>query len=146
MVRVWNLVEHLLLFVGIRLFLFVEPENHFFSFFASKLCFYYVSTIHCCCSYATASRVSTANIVQGYLLALLKGKPPTKKARVLHKQPSVSKLAAYQANPQSGVKKSGEQTRHQASPRGAVDQPVVRHHRRFTVRDHIRDIIYWEQY
>lgn len=39
------------------------------------------------------------------------GKPPTKKAKVLQKQPLMTKLAAYaqqQASQQSGVKKSGE--------------------------------------
>lgn len=40
-----------------------------------------------------------------------KGKPPTKKAKVLQKQPLMAKLAAYaqyQANQQSQVKKAGE--------------------------------------
>lgn len=44
-------------------------------------------------------------------VCVLKGKPPTKKAKVLQKQPLITKLAAYtqhQANQQSGVKKSGE--------------------------------------
>lgn len=41
----------------------------------------------------------------------LKGKPPTKKAKVLQKQPLMAKLAAYaqyQANQQNQVKKAGE--------------------------------------
>lgn len=44
-------------------------------------------------------------------IVVLKGKPPTKKAKVLQKPPLITKLAAYaqhQANQQSGVKKSGE--------------------------------------
>ena len=42
--------------------------------------------------------------------SVLKGKPPTKKAKVLQKQPLMAKLAVYaqyQANQQSSVKKAG---------------------------------------
>lgn len=41
----------------------------------------------------------------------LKGKPPTKKAKVLQKQPLVTKMVPftqYQTSTQGGVKKSGE--------------------------------------
>lgn len=50
----------------------------------------------------------------GGCFVVLKGKPPTKKAKVLQKQPLMTKLAAYaqhQASQQSGVKKSGEHGR-----------------------------------
>lgn len=43
-------------------------------------------------------------------LSVLKGKPPTKKAKVLQKQPLMTKLAAYaqhQSSQQGGARKSG---------------------------------------
>lgn len=58
------------------------------------------------------SRPSTSlSVMSVDLCALLKGKPPTKKSKVLQKQPLMNQLAAYtqhHGNQQSGVKRSGE--------------------------------------
>uniref|UniRef100_A0A8C4HC06 FCS-type domain-containing protein n=1 Tax=Dicentrarchus labrax TaxID=13489 RepID=A0A8C4HC06_DICLA len=57
----------------------------------------------------SCSRSYSSNSKKASILARLQGKPPTKKAKVLQKQPLMTKLAAYaqhQANQQSGVKKS----------------------------------------
>uniref|UniRef100_A0A3Q2VQI4 Mbt domain containing 1 n=1 Tax=Haplochromis burtoni TaxID=8153 RepID=A0A3Q2VQI4_HAPBU len=59
----------------------------------------------------SCSRSYSSNSKKASILARLQGKPPTKKAKVLQKQPLMTKLAAYaqqQANQQGGVKKSGE--------------------------------------
>ncbi|XP_035769998.1 MBT domain-containing protein 1-like [Neolamprologus brichardi] len=57
----------------------------------------------------SCSRSYSSNSKKASILARLQGKPPTKKAKVLQKQPLMTKLAAYaqqQANQQGGVKKS----------------------------------------
>ncbi|XP_045899488.1 MBT domain-containing protein 1-like [Micropterus dolomieu] len=57
----------------------------------------------------SCSRSYSSNSKKASILARLQGKPPTKKAKVLQKQPLMSKLAAYaqhQANQQSAVRKS----------------------------------------
>ncbi|XP_073350681.1 MBT domain-containing protein 1-like [Pagrus major] len=57
----------------------------------------------------SCSRSYSSNSKKASILARLQGKPPTKKAKVLQKQPLMTKLAAYaqhQANQHSGVKKS----------------------------------------
>ncbi|XP_074552351.1 MBT domain-containing protein 1-like isoform X2 [Halichoeres trimaculatus] len=57
----------------------------------------------------SCSRSFSSNSKKASILARLQGKPPTKKAKVLQKQPLMSKLAVYaqnQANQQCGVKKS----------------------------------------
>ncbi|XP_041633796.1 MBT domain-containing protein 1-like [Cheilinus undulatus] len=57
----------------------------------------------------SCSRSFSSNSKKASILARLQGKPPTKKAKVLQKQPLVSKLAAYaqnQTHQHSGVKKS----------------------------------------
>ncbi|XP_042249227.1 MBT domain-containing protein 1-like isoform X1 [Thunnus albacares] len=57
----------------------------------------------------SCSRSYSSNSKKASILARLQGKPPTKKAKVLQKQPLMTKLAAYaqhQANQQSSVKKS----------------------------------------
>ncbi|KAK2832904.1 hypothetical protein Q5P01_016793 [Channa striata] len=57
----------------------------------------------------SCSRSYSSNSKKASILARLQGKPPTKKAKVLQKQPLMTKLAAYtqhQANQQSGVKKN----------------------------------------
>lgn len=49
--------------------------------------------------------------MKGRSLCVLKGKPPTKKAKVLQKQPRVTKLVAFtpnQGGQQGGARKSGE--------------------------------------
>ncbi|KAM6957390.1 MBT domain-containing protein 1-like [Aplochiton taeniatus] len=58
----------------------------------------------------SCSRSFSSNSKKASILARLQGKPPTKKAKVLQKQPLVAKLAAmtqYQAHPPSLVRKSG---------------------------------------
>ncbi|KAG7233809.1 hypothetical protein INR49_006562 [Caranx melampygus] len=58
----------------------------------------------------SCSRSYSSNSKKASILARLQGKPPTKKAKVLQKQPLMTKLAAYaqhQAN-QHSVKKSSE--------------------------------------
>ncbi|XP_030264241.1 MBT domain-containing protein 1-like [Sparus aurata] len=57
----------------------------------------------------SCSRSYSSNSKKASILARLQGKPPTKKAKVLQKQPLMTKLAAYaqhQAHQHSGVKKS----------------------------------------
>ncbi|XP_031155890.1 MBT domain-containing protein 1-like isoform X2 [Sander lucioperca] len=57
----------------------------------------------------SCSRSYSSNSKKASILARLQGKPPTKKAKVLQKQPLMTKLAAYaqhQASQQSAVKKS----------------------------------------
>ncbi|XP_041942104.1 MBT domain-containing protein 1 isoform X2 [Alosa sapidissima] len=57
----------------------------------------------------SCSRSYSSNSKKASILARLQGKPPTKKAKVLQKQPLMAKLAAYaqyQANQQSQVKKT----------------------------------------
>ncbi|XP_031420287.1 MBT domain-containing protein 1 isoform X2 [Clupea harengus] len=57
----------------------------------------------------SCSRSYSSNSKKASILARLQGKPPTKKAKVLQKQPLMAKLAAYaqyQANQQSQVKKA----------------------------------------
>ncbi|XP_069381600.1 MBT domain-containing protein 1-like isoform X2 [Paralichthys olivaceus] len=57
----------------------------------------------------SCSRSFSSNSKKASILARLQGKPPTKKAKVLQKQPLMTKLAAYaqhQSNQQGGVKKS----------------------------------------
>ncbi|KAG8006613.1 MBT domain-containing protein 1, partial [Nibea albiflora] len=57
----------------------------------------------------SCSRSYSSNSKKASILARLQGKPPTKKAKVLQKQPLMTKLAAYaqhQANQHGGVKKS----------------------------------------
>ncbi|XP_036943629.1 MBT domain-containing protein 1-like isoform X3 [Acanthopagrus latus] len=57
----------------------------------------------------SCSRSYSSNSKKASILARLQGKPPTKKAKVLQKQPLLTKLAAYtqhQAHQHSGVKKS----------------------------------------
>uniref|UniRef100_A0A3B4Z9M8 MBT domain-containing protein 1-like n=1 Tax=Stegastes partitus TaxID=144197 RepID=A0A3B4Z9M8_9TELE len=57
----------------------------------------------------SCSRSYSSNSKKASILARLQGKPPTKKAKVLQKQPLMTKLAAYaqhQASQQGGVKKS----------------------------------------
>ncbi|XP_026211104.1 MBT domain-containing protein 1-like [Anabas testudineus] len=57
----------------------------------------------------SCSRSYSSNSKKASILARLQGKPPTKKAKVLQKQPLITKLAAFtqhQVNQQSGVKKS----------------------------------------
>ncbi|XP_028268103.1 MBT domain-containing protein 1-like isoform X2 [Parambassis ranga] len=57
----------------------------------------------------SCSRSYSSNSKKASILARLQGKPPTKKAKVLQKQPLMTKLAAYaqhQASQQSNVKKS----------------------------------------
>ncbi|XP_059204723.1 MBT domain-containing protein 1-like isoform X2 [Centropristis striata] len=57
----------------------------------------------------SCSRSYSSNSKKASILARLQGKPPTKKAKVLQKQPLMTKLAAYaqhQANQQSSIKKS----------------------------------------
>uniref|UniRef100_A0A3Q0QWJ3 Mbt domain containing 1 n=1 Tax=Amphilophus citrinellus TaxID=61819 RepID=A0A3Q0QWJ3_AMPCI len=57
----------------------------------------------------SCSRSYSSNSKKASILARLQGKPPTKKAKVLQKQPLMTKLAAYaqqQASQQSSVKKS----------------------------------------
>ncbi|XP_029015803.1 MBT domain-containing protein 1-like isoform X2 [Betta splendens] len=72
-------------------------------------------SVSCSRSYSSNSKkASILARLQGELvsvsqtcLCVLKGKPPTKKAKVLQKQPLITKLATYtQSNQQSGVKKS----------------------------------------
>ncbi|KAK1794091.1 hypothetical protein P4O66_010997 [Electrophorus voltai] len=62
----------------------------------------------------SCSRSYSSNSKKASILARLQGKPPTKKAKVLQKQPLMAKLAAYaqyQANQQNQVKsKSGKLT------------------------------------
>uniref|UniRef100_A0A671WGB3 FCS-type domain-containing protein n=1 Tax=Sparus aurata TaxID=8175 RepID=A0A671WGB3_SPAAU len=56
----------------------------------------------------SCSRSYSSNSKKASILARLQGKPPTKKAKVLQKQPLMTKLAAYaqhQAHQHSGVKK-----------------------------------------
>ncbi|KAG5280286.1 hypothetical protein AALO_G00087270 [Alosa alosa] len=67
----------------------------------------------------SCSRSYSSNSKKASILARLQGKPPTKKAKVLQKQPLMAKLAAYaqyQANQQSQVKKTGELSRNTAVP------------------------------
>ncbi|XP_074484100.1 MBT domain-containing protein 1-like isoform X2 [Sebastes fasciatus] len=57
----------------------------------------------------SCSRSFSSNSKKASILARLQGKPPTKKAKVLQKQPLMTKLASYaqhHANQQGGVKKS----------------------------------------
>ncbi|KAK0149446.1 MBT domain-containing protein 1 [Merluccius polli] len=57
----------------------------------------------------SCSRSYSSNSKKASILARLQGKPPTKKAKVLQKQPLMAKLAVYaqyQANQQSSVKKA----------------------------------------
>ncbi|XP_028840960.1 MBT domain-containing protein 1-like isoform X3 [Denticeps clupeoides] len=57
----------------------------------------------------SCSRSYSSNSKKASILARLQGKPPTKKAKVLQKQPLMAKLAAYaqyQAHQQSQVKKA----------------------------------------
>uniref|UniRef100_A0AAQ5XM08 FCS-type domain-containing protein n=1 Tax=Amphiprion ocellaris TaxID=80972 RepID=A0AAQ5XM08_AMPOC len=57
----------------------------------------------------SCSRSYSSNSKKASILARLQGKPPTKKAKVLQKQPLMTKLAAYaqhQASQQAGVKKN----------------------------------------
>ncbi|XP_063077948.1 MBT domain-containing protein 1 isoform X2 [Engraulis encrasicolus] len=57
----------------------------------------------------SCSRSYSSNSKKASILARLQGKPPTKKAKVLQKQPLMAKLAAYaqyQANQQNQVKKA----------------------------------------
>ncbi|XP_070836395.1 MBT domain-containing protein 1-like isoform X1 [Chaetodon trifascialis] len=57
----------------------------------------------------SCSRSYSSNSKKASILARLQGKPPTKKAKVLQKQPLMTKLAAYaqhQANQHSAAKKS----------------------------------------
>ncbi|KAM6904761.1 MBT domain-containing protein 1-like [Xenentodon cancila] len=53
----------------------------------------------------SCSRSYSSNSKKASILARLQGKPPTKKAKTLHKQPLMSKLATYSQN-QSGLRKS----------------------------------------
>uniref|UniRef100_A0A8C5FM07 MBT domain-containing protein 1-like n=1 Tax=Gadus morhua TaxID=8049 RepID=A0A8C5FM07_GADMO len=58
----------------------------------------------------SCSRSYSSNSKKASILARLQGKPPTKKAKVLQKQPLMAKLAVYaqyQANQQNSVKKAG---------------------------------------
>ncbi|XP_053299820.1 MBT domain-containing protein 1 isoform X3 [Pleuronectes platessa] len=55
----------------------------------------------------SCSRSFSSNSKKASILARLQGKPPTKKAKVLHKQPLMTKLAAYaQSHQQGGARKS----------------------------------------
>uniref|UniRef100_A0A3Q3LDN7 MBT domain-containing protein 1-like n=1 Tax=Mastacembelus armatus TaxID=205130 RepID=A0A3Q3LDN7_9TELE len=57
----------------------------------------------------SCSRSYSSNSKKASILARLQGKPPTKKAKVLQKQPLMTKLTSYtqhQTNQQSGIKKS----------------------------------------
>uniref|UniRef100_A0A8C6NYR2 Mbt domain containing 1 n=1 Tax=Nothobranchius furzeri TaxID=105023 RepID=A0A8C6NYR2_NOTFU len=57
----------------------------------------------------SCSRSYSSNSKKASILARLQGKPPTKKAKVLQKQPLMTKLAAYSQQPasqQSGARKS----------------------------------------
>ncbi|KAM4535478.1 MBT domain-containing protein 1-like isoform 2-T2 [Fundulus diaphanus] len=57
----------------------------------------------------SCSRSFSSNSKKASILARLQGKPPTKKAKVLQKQPLVTKLAAYaqhQSSQQGGARKS----------------------------------------
>uniref|UniRef100_A0A8C2WB98 FCS-type domain-containing protein n=1 Tax=Cyclopterus lumpus TaxID=8103 RepID=A0A8C2WB98_CYCLU len=56
----------------------------------------------------SCSRSFSSNSKKASILARLQGKPPTKKAKVLQKQPLMTKLAAFALHPanQSGVKRS----------------------------------------
>ncbi|XP_060946137.1 MBT domain-containing protein 1-like isoform X2 [Limanda limanda] len=57
----------------------------------------------------SCSRSFSSNSKKASILARLQGKPPTKKSKVLHKQPLMTKLAAYaqhQCHQQGGARKS----------------------------------------
>ncbi|XP_058845900.1 MBT domain-containing protein 1-like isoform X6 [Acipenser ruthenus] len=77
----------------------------------------------------SCSRSYSSNSKKASILARLQGKPPTKKAKVLQKQPLVAKLAAYaqyQASQQNQAKlKLGFNWGHYISSNNSVGAPVT---------------------